>query len=281
MTAWWLKCQFIVSVLLVGVLVPVSVAAESEAATRFEMRQTSGDLTASRYMVVRDQGIAFLAADGQVSSLFDRSGQILWMLDHSNRIAAQVSEDQVRGFLLRWNRELAAFEASLTALPEDQRALSRQRFEQLFARSAQQTEAARIDSFRPLDRQDRFGGITCRWHQMIREQDGEESLRGSACLAAAADLPGGVVLADLNRMLLAIFEVVKKTDTGPLKLPMTGDPMLMAAGPDLVALRVIHELSGGAPGVDLELVSVSTVTPDEALFRIPDGYRRQGLDGSP
>lgn len=230
-------------------------------------------------MLISNTSVAFLTDSNELSSLYNSETGDLWLLDHEKQLAQQINRKEVQIFADRLASEVAKFEDSIASLPEDQRALSMKRFEQLFER-ANQRAAGQVDEFLPQDRAGEFAGIPCQWHNMVEHQGSGDNLVGAACLAETQFIAHGEALTSFFSDLVAFSHIVKNADTGPIQFPVIGNLMALPSGPGMMAIKISKSPDLSSLTAEMEVISVSTEPHSPVQHQIPDGYRKQRFSES-
>jgi len=257
----------------------VSVAAESSVRLTVEEVYRGEGVTTS--MVIGPAFVATLSNSNTLISLYDAETRNLWLLDHDRRLAQQINRTEVRIFANSLAREVAEFRASLATLPEDQRILSMERFQQLFDKSGYGDGYRGVDQFIPQNKTGEFAGVPCRWYDMLDSSRGDTRLLGAACLAESDAITNGKVLASYLTEVTTYFDIVKEADTGPVQFPVIGHWLGMPAKPGFVALKIQGNRGVANDQPELEVVSVSVESGSASDdYRIPYDYRRQEFSDS-
>jgi len=247
--------------------------------TRLIIEQVYGEQRVRTVMVINNASVAFLSDSNELSSLYNSETGDLWLLDHERQLAQQINQKEVQIFADRLAVEVAKFEASIASLPDDERALSMKRFEQLFER-ANQKAARQVDEFLPQDRVGEFAGIPCQWHDMVEHQSTGDKLLGVACLAETHLIAQGQALTSFFSDIVAFSSIVKKADTGPIQFPVIGNLMALPSGPGMMAIKISNSPDLSGRKVEMEVISASTERHSSNQYHIPAGYRQQRFSES-
>lgn len=266
----WLKNSVI---MVLPCLLATPVMAE-QPSTRLTIEQIYGQQRVRTVMVIGSASIAFLSDSNKLSSLYNSETGDLWLLDHERQLAQQINRKEVQIFADRLAGEVAKFEASIASLPDDERALSMKRFEQLFE-PANQRAARQVDEFLPQGRAGEFAGIPCQWHDMVEHQSTGDKLLGVACLAETQLVSQGQVLTSFFSDLVAFSDIVKNADTGPIQFPVMGNLMALPSGPEMMAIKISNSPDLSNRKAEMEVISASTELHSSDQYQIPAGYRQQ------
>jgi len=260
-------------------LLPWLSAMAEQPMTQLTVEQKMGGQRVITFVAVGDGFVASLTEDRQLDWLFHSDRKELWILDHDLRVAQMVNRTEARIIADRLASAVAEFKASIASLPDDQRILSWKRFEQLFE-TANRGRIGSVDEFVPENRGEDFAGIHCEWHTMIAHLREGERVVGKACLAETEAIANGPTLAALFSEVTMFSATVKNADTGPVNPLDANDPVALAAGLNMIPLKVIPNLDLYSPDVGMEVISVAEKACARGNYRIPDEYQRKRLSDS-
>lgn len=247
--------------------------------TRLTIEQIYGEERVETEMVVGPAFVALLSGANELTSLYNSETGDFWQLDHERQLAQKINKKEVQLFADNLSSEVAKFEAKIESLPEDQRALSMKRFEQLFERNNEQS-ATSVNKFIPQDRAGEFAGIPCQWYDMIAHQNSGDTLVGAACLADTSVIAQGQALTSFLSDLMDFSDTVKNADTGLIQFPAIDNLMPLASRHGMMAVKINYKPDPSNLRADIEVISVSTERHPIEQYQIPDGYRQQSFNES-
>ena len=243
-------------------------AADSIEAVALAFEQSANGQLQQWDLLIGDERVVTLDANGRMLSVFDASDNALYTLDHTAKTYRISDAESVRQAAMKVQQGMRAIESRIASLPASQQSQVRQ---QLMA-SFPQRQAIAVDSrFVSNGKQGSFAGVDCQWYET--EVDGV--VVGQICATAPDQLAGGTAVYSMLESLTEMYAEMEMADLGGISLPIPENPMAPVAQLGLIPVKMEQYDAAVSGGADVELMSIQRQKISPAALQLPPGFTRQ------